>query len=126
MASVKVLGTEYPMAYTVGAQNELAAHFGSLEAIAALAESDAASNADASVRMVAAFMSAAARRGRVRAKVLGETYDGPEPLSYDELTAVLSNEDLLQMSQAIREAIEEGNHRTVEVVEKNAEATPSK
>ena len=128
MASITIFGHEYPMAYTVAAQSEIAKRFGGIEKIElAFSADDVAAMMDNMAFCAAVMCKAYEDRERVRSKSMGNEYAGRETPSASDITASLDPKDMMDVSKSIMLAMKEGNAITVEVEPakgKNADATP--
>lgn len=126
MASAKIFDKEYPMAYTVMAQSEIAKKFGGINMIG-----QALSAEDTAIMMEnVAFISACLIRGyedreAVRSHLNGNEFaEGYLPSQHDIMCA-MEPKEALAMTKEIMAAIEEGNKVSVEVLPQkgNADAT---
>lgn len=128
MASITVFGREYPMAYTVEAQAEIAKRFGGIEKIELAFNTEDVASMMVNMAFCAAVMCKAYEdRERVRCKFMGAEYTHNEVMSEAELICAIEPKEVPEISSAIMEAMKEGNKTTVEVEPakgKNADATP--
>lgn len=126
---IEALKKDFPMAYTVEAQTIMAERAGGLERLDTLFDvGDAAGATENTLWIAAVMMKAYANREKLKAKMLGEEYNGGEVPTYEELRCLVSVQDLGNgFLVEISEAMKVGNKTTVEVKEekrKNAKATP--
>lgn len=128
--NLSVCGIEYPVAYTVEAQNAIARRFDGIENIEkAFDNSDIAKMVDNVAFIASALMSGAEHRERVRCTMFSIKCDVKTAPTYEMLCAVMSPSDIKTAMEVIMAAIKEGNRVTVEVQpekSKNAKATQSK
>ena len=128
MASITIFGHEYPMAYTVAAQAEIAKRFGGIEKIEIAFNREDVSGTMLNMAFCAAVMCKAHEdRERVRSKSMGNEYAGSETLSEEEIAAAIDPKEVPEIMKAVMAAMKEGNATTVEVEHakgKNADATP--
>lgn len=127
MASIKIFEHEYQLAYTIGAQSEIAKRFGGLEKIELAFSGENVAKMMENMTFCAAVMCRAYEdRERVRAKALGDEYKGGTVLDESDIAAAIEPKDVFELSKAIMESMNEGNATTVEVEPakgKNADAT---
>ena len=126
----EILGKSYPMGYTIWAQRELSAKFGSLKGVAeafASAEDDA-QLFDRAGFIGATMMMAEYMRRKSESELLGVEFDGVMPPTYEQLISVMNFEDAGRLTSCIYKTMTDGNEVTTEVKEdrKNAGATRSK
>lgn len=121
MASITVFGKEYPLFYTVAAQDRLAKRFGKLEDIqkAFDAELGAAAVMDNAAFIASALMLGAEERERVRCLAFGEEFAGPAALTHEQLCAVLHPTEIGEVMKQAMAAMKEGSQVTVEAEVKN-------
>lgn len=128
--NLSVCGIEYPVAYTVEAQNTIAKRFDGIENIEkAFDNSDIAKMVDNVAFIASALMSGAEHRERVRCAMFSIECDAKTAPTYEMLCAVMSPSDIKTAMEVIMAAIKAGNRVTVEVQpekSKNAKATQSK
>lgn len=128
MTSITIFGHEYPLAYTVAAQSEIAKRFGGIEKIELAFNSEDVAAMMANMAFCAAVMCKAYEdRERVRSKSMGNEYAGRETPCAEDIAAALDPKDMANVSKAVIAALKEGNTITVEVEPakgKNADATP--
>lgn len=128
MASITVFGREYPMAYTVEAQAEIAKRFGGIEKIELAFNTEDVASMMVNMAFCAAVMCKAYEdRERVRCKFMGTEYTPNEVMSEAELICVIEPKEVPNISNSVMEAMKEGNKTTVEVEPakgKNVDATP--
>ena len=128
MDSITIFGHEYPMAYTVAAQSEIAKKFGGIEKIKLAFNAENVSEAMTNMAFCAAVMCKAYEdREQVRSKSMGNKYARRETLCAEDIAAALDPKDMANVSKAVIAAMKEGNTITVEVEPakgKNADATP--
>ncbi len=128
MASITIFGREYPMAYTVAAQEEIGKRFGGIEKIELAFNTEDVASMMVNMAFCAAVMCKAYEdRERVRCKFMGTEYTPNEVMSEAELICAIEPKEVPNISNSIMEAMKEGNKTTVEVEPakaKNADATP--
>lgn len=128
MASITIFDREYPLAYTVAAQSEIAKKFGGIEKIKlAFNPEDAAAMMENMAFCAAVMAKAHEDRERVKSKAMGTEYAGRDIPEAKDIAAAVEPKDVLEIAKKIMEAIKEGNNISVEVEPKkgkNAEATP--
>lgn len=108
MKTVTIYEKEYPIEYTVEAQNKVAEKGGGLKKVR-----DVLTNSMPFV--LAVMMQAAFHRGQVFGKMSGVEYDGPEPLTEDEISAILMPRDMQDVVEIMVDVINEANKSDVEV-----------
>lgn len=122
-----ILEREYPMAYTVAAQSEIAARFGGIEHIQdAFDDTDSAKTMENMAFCAACLMRGYAQRETVRRKTMGQEAPELPVLTQEEIAAAILVNEVKNLTQAIMQTIREGNAVTVEVEPKkgkNAKAT---
>ena len=121
MASITVFGKEYPLFYTVAAQDRLAKRFGKLEDIQKAFDADlgAAAVMDNAAFIASALMLGAEERERVRCLAFGEEFAGPAALTHEQLCAVLHPTEIGEVMKQAMAAMKEGSQVTVEAEAKN-------
>lgn len=121
MASITVFGKEYPLFYTVAAQDRLAKRFGKLEDIQKAFDADlgAAAVMDNAAFIASALMLGAEERERVRCLAFGEEFAGPAALTHEQLCAVLHPTEIGEVMKQAMAAMKEGSQVTVEAEVKN-------
>lgn len=128
MASINIFDREYPLAYTVAAQSEIAKKFGGIEKIElAFNPEDAAAMMENMAFCAAVMAKAHEDRERVKSKTMGNEYAGRDIPTVKDIAAAVEPKDVLEIAKKIMEAIKEGNNISVEVEPKkgkNAGATP--
>lgn len=128
MASITIFDREYPLAYTVAAQSEIAKKFGGIEKIElAFNPEDAAAMMENMAFCAAVMAKAYEDRERVKSKTMGNEYAGRDIPTAKDIAAAVEPKDVLEIAKKIMEAIKEGNNISVEVEPKkgkNAGATP--
>lgn len=123
--NVIINGTEYPIAYTVEAQNKLAERAGGLEKIKDMIGSQELSH----MAVLHIMMEAAERREKVMAKMAGEEYSGPVIPDEEDLKNLVLIGEMTEVIHRITMAMREGNKSEVEIKEetgKKESATRSK
>lgn len=128
--TIRILEKEYPLAYTIMAQEAIAKRHGGLEKWGETMESIEVDDMMGEMAFMAAEMTKGAyEREKVRCKIYGEEYTGPGYLTEEEIKAATQNGEMKEIAIAVMKAMKEGNEATVEVKEekgKNAKTTPSK
>lgn len=113
MKEVTILGKNYPIEYTVEAQSKFAEKGGGLKRVSTVITNYPSF-------ALSTMMVAAAHRKKVFAKMEGTEYDGPEPMSEDELNAILMPTDLLEILRDMTGVMSEAFKTDVETApEKN-------
>ena len=126
MASINTFGLEYPLAYTVAAQAEIAKKFGGIEKIELAFNPEDAAQMMSNMAFCAAVMAKAYEdRERVKSKMMGNEYAEKGTPTEEDICAAVSPKDVLEIAKKVMDAIKEGNGISVEVQPaKNADATP--
>lgn len=115
MASITLLGKEFPLEYTVQVMEEVTKRFGgTIEAVEGMSSGE--NQLENTIFLLAAMMKGAERRERVRCALWHEEFKGSEAPDYETLMAVMNPEDLRNMASALVEAINESQKVTTEVV----------
>lgn len=121
------LGIDVPLRYTVEAQTKIAKAAGGLEQIESyLSDKDAAETTEHIIFMAAAMMEGSINREKVKCKILGNEYKGPNPIPYEDLRLFFNALDIKEISAEVLNAMKSDNKSTVEIKaekRKNAEAT---
>lgn len=126
MVTVNICGREYPLCYNVAAQHTIAARFGGIEHLENAFDVGIADVCDNTAYMIAALMDGAAKRLNAENLAFGLDHPVEKALTYEQLSAILSPVDLMEMVGTVQQAIAEGNNRTVETKEtKKTGATQS-
>ena len=128
MASITIFGKEYPLFYTVSAQDRLAKRFGKLENIKTAFDEELGTAAitDNAAYIAATLMQGAEERERVRCLAFGEEFLGPKALTHEQLCAVLHPTEIGEVMKQAMAAMKDGSQVTVEAEAKsgkNADAT---
>lgn len=111
MITVKIAEIEYPIAYTVEAQSEMAEKAGGLDHIKDMIGSDQLSN----MTVLLIMMHAGQHRERVLAKMAG-TEEAPKEIpTEEELRAIMLMGEWRDAMKAMSEAMTEGNKSEVEI-----------
>lgn len=115
MASITLLGKDFPLEYTVQVMEAVSARFGgTAEAVDQMTSGE--NQLQNTVFMLAEMMKGAERRERVRCALWGEEFKGTPALDYDTLIGIMNPSDLQRMADALTEAINESQGVTTEVV----------
>ena len=116
---IRALDKDFPLAYTVEAQTELAEKAGGIEKFGEFfSENNAAEAVENSVWMAAVMMKAAAHREKLKSRMLGEEYTGGEPPAYEELRVLLNVGELGDSFKLeLSEAMKMGQKTTIEAKE---------
>ena len=115
MASITLLGKEFPLEYTVQVMEEVTKRFGgTVEAIEGM--NDEEHQLENTIFLLAAMMKGAERRERVRCALWHEEYTGPEAPDYDTLMQIMNPEDLRNMANSLIQAINDAGRITPEIV----------
>lgn len=123
---IEALGLDFPLAYTVEAQTEMAERAGGIEKLETLFDAgDAAKSIENTIWVLAVMMNAYANRERLKATMMGKKWDGNEPPTYEQLRVLLDVTEIdKDIMQEISGAMKVGNKTSVEVKnEKNGKAT---
>lgn len=125
--TVSIFGVEYPLKYTIAAENAIAERAGGLENLnAAMEREGAAGRMDIMASMLAALIAGGVARAKLDARLAGDDYTGPETVPLDDIRA-LTVAELTDLSGAIMAAIKEGSDVTVELQpQKKRTPRPSK
>lgn len=114
MASITILGKEFPIEYTVQVmENVMKKYGGTAQAVEQMSSGE--DKLHDTIFMLAEMMKGAERRERVRCALWGEEYKGTPALDYDTLLEVMNPTDLQSMADALLEAINESGKATTEV-----------
>lgn len=113
---MKILDREYPLKYTIAAQSKIASKAGGLKNIEALFNCED----ETKIFENAAFMAAEMIEGyinseKIKCRILGQEYTGPEPISAADLCGLLDVPDTEGMIREITAAMRAGNKSNVEV-----------
>lgn len=111
MITVKIAGIEYPIAYTVEAQSEMAEKAGGLDHIKDMIGSNQLSN----MTVLLIMMRAGQHRERVLAKMAGTEEESKEIPTDEELRAIMLMSEWRDAMKAMSEAMTEGNKSEVEI-----------
>lgn len=111
MITVKIAGIEYPIAYTVEAQSEMAEKAGGLDHIKDMIGSNQLSN----MTVLLIMMRAGQRRERVLAKMAGTEEESKEIPTEEELRTIMLMSEWRDAMKAMSEAMTEGNKSEVEI-----------
>lgn len=125
--TVNIFGREYPIKYTIAAENAIAERAGGLENLnAAMEREGAAGRMDIMASMLAALIAGGVARAKLDARLAGDEYTGPEAVPIEDIHA-LTVAELTDLSGAIMAAIKEGSAVTVELQpQKKRTPRPSK
>lgn len=116
MASITLLGKEFPLEYTVQVMEDVTKRFGgTAEAVEGMSSGD--NQLENTIFLLASMMKGAERRERVRCALWGEEFKGPEAPDYQTLMEVMNPADLRNMANALVEAINESQKVTTDIVE---------
>ena len=123
MKEVTILGKNYPIEYTVEAESKFAEKGGGLKQVLTVI-----SNYPSFA--LSTMMLAAAHRKKVFAKIESTEYDGPEPMSEEELNAILMPADLSNILKIMTDVMGEAFKADVETAPekktgKKTKVTPS-
>lgn len=126
--NITILGKEFPIEYTIQAQQEMAEKFG--DSFFEFSEENSGSFVSAAKSMmdvsciISILMSGAEKRERVRCMMYGEEFTGPKALTAEEVAAAVHPGNFLEYRVAIVECIKSAQKTTVEIQkEKNVETT---
>lgn len=124
--NITILGKEFPIEYTIQAQQEMAEKFGDSffdEVSTDSFVSAAKSMMDISC-IISILMNGAEKRERVRCMMYDEEFKGPKALTAEEVAAAVHPRDFVGYRGAIIECIKSAQKVTVEIQkEKNVKAT---
>lgn len=113
--TVSIFGREYPIKYTIAAENTIAERAGGLENLnSAMEKEGAAGRMDILAAMLAALISGGVARAKLDAQLAGDEYTGPETVPLDDIRA-LTVAELTDLTGDIMAAIKEGSAVTVEL-----------
>lgn len=113
---MRILDREYPLKYTIAAQSKIASKAGGLKNIESLFNCED----ETEIFKNAAFMAAEMIEGyinseKIKCRILGQEYTGPEPISAADLCGILDVADTENMVREITAAMRAGNKSNVEV-----------
>lgn len=114
MASITLLGKEFPIEYTVQVMEAVTKKYGGTAQAVEQMDSGEDKLRD-TIFMLSEMMKGAERRERVRCALWGEEYTGTPALSYETLLEIMNPEDLRTMADALVEAINESSKVTTEI-----------
>lgn len=125
VTTICIAGREYPACFSVAAVAEVDERFGGVENIESALD---ANKPGEMVQNLCWLISTMVKQGVKREKVLksldGELYEGPQPIAYEDLMAILSFDDINPLVDMVTKTISAGTKVTVEVeTEKNAITT---
>lgn len=125
--TVSIFGVEYPLKYTIAAENAIAERAGGLENLnAAMEREGAAGRMDIMASMLAALIAGGVARAKLDARMNGNEYTGPEAVPIEDIQA-LTVAELTSLSGSVMAAIKEGSEVTVELQpQKKRTQRPSK
>lgn len=113
--TVSIFGVEYPLKYTIAAENAIAERAGGLENLnAAMEREGAAGRMDIMASMLTALIAGGVARAKLDTRLAGDEYTGPEAVPIEDIQA-LTVAELTDLSGAIMAAIKEGSAVTVEL-----------
>lgn len=125
--TVEILGKEYPVAYTIFAENKICEKLGTIENLGEMMDKGAAEAIDSVAYILACLVSGGVQRQKVMCNMAGEEYSGPEAVSYETIIAAMEPSDIFDKQKIIFEAIKKGSETKVKLKsEKNTKATLSK
>lgn len=114
MASITILGKEFPIEYTVQVmENVMKKYGGTAQAVEKMSSGD--DQLHDTIFMLSEMMKGAERRERVRCALWNEEYKGTPALDYETLLEIMNPTDLQSMADALLEAINESSKTTTEV-----------
>ena len=114
MASITLLGKEFPLEYTVQVMEEMTKRFGgTAEAVESMSSGD--KQLENTIFLLSAMMKGAERRERVRCALWHEEFKGAEAPDYETLMQIMNPEDLRNMANCLIQAINEANMTTTEL-----------
>ena len=120
MASINILGKEFPLEYTVEAMKAVSDKYGDTQEAVETFETGSRDNQlEATIFMLSAMMKGAERRERLRCLLWGEEYKGTPALDFDTLLQIMNPQDLRNMSEVIFETIRGSSKTTVDVLPDN-------
>lgn len=108
---VTINGTEYPIAYTVEAQNQVAERAGGLDKIKDCIGGERLPH----MAVLHIMMEAAERRNKVLARMNGEEYSGPAIPDEGDMKEIVLIGEMRGIMEAISAAMREGNRSEVEL-----------
>lgn len=107
MKTITIMGVDYPIEYTVEAQGKFAEKGGGLKQVSNILQNNPSF-------ALSAMMQAACNRGKVYARMSGVEYDGPEPLSESDLSAILMPRDMVNVIKTMSEVMADAFKADVE------------
>lgn len=114
--TIEIMGTVYPARYTVHAENLIARKIGGIENLEAAMEKDGTAGAiDIFAYMAASLIEGGVQHDKVEGQLTGREYAGPEPISYETIIQLLQPGEILDLKDAIMEAVREGNKTNIEL-----------
>lgn len=120
MASINILGKEFPLEYTVEAMKAVSDKYGGTqEAVETFETASRDDQLEATIFMLSAMMKGAERRERLRCSLWGEEYKGTPALDFETLLQIMNPQDLRNMSEVIFETIRGSSKTTVDVLPDN-------
>lgn len=114
--NIKILETEYPIRYTVHAENLISRKVGGIENLEAEMEKGGTAGAvDVLAYMIAALIEGGVQRARVEAQLMGNEYHGPQAIGYEEIIQLMDPGEIVDMRDIIMDAIKEGNKTNIQL-----------
>ena len=114
MASITLLGKEFPIEYTVQVMEAVTKKYGGTAQAVEQMDSGEDKLHD-TIFMLAEMMKGAEKRERVRCALWGEEYKGTPALDYETLLEIMNPDDLKAMADALVDAIHGSSSVTTEV-----------
>lgn len=125
VSKITIAGIEFPMCFTVSAQDEFSEKCGSVEKMMDLFdENDSSKTIDNTVWLLSVLIKCGIRHEKVIAGLNHESYTGPDILPYETLRELIGFDDLLELQNALMDCIGTSTKPTVEAEpEKKTKAT---
>ena len=129
MNTVKIFDKEYPLAFTIEAQSQIAKKAGGLDKLDELLDKEDPTQAmENSIFLVSVLLKAAENRERVKTRMMGnpqEKFEVSVP-TYEELLLVAEPKQIKEWMEVVFQVIKESSQVTVEVEpQKKSEDTRS-
>ena len=115
MASITLLGREFPLEYTVEVMEQVAKKYGGSAEAASAVLANGENRLHDVVYLLSLMMKGGERRERVRCALYGEEYKGTPALDYDTLIAIMNADDLQKMADILVSTVVASGKQTIEV-----------
>lgn len=125
VTTICIAGREYPACFSVATVAAVDERFGGIQNIEnALDPNKPGEMARNLCWLISTMVAQGIKREKVIKSLDGESYEGPQPITCDDLMAVLSFDDINPLMDMVMETISAGTKVTVEVeTEKNVITT---